>query len=584
MAGDGGRWRKGRTVRLKWLTQTAWALALAGSPAIGIGNDAEANAYFGDLHIHTRYSYDAYFFGTKGSPDEAYDFAKGKPLTVPSGEVIRLDRPLDFYAVTDHYFFLGQWWASANDPNHPYKDDPAVRRILENNDFGGAFRFPHDKVLVSDITTAWKDIQGAAARHNDPGKFTTFVGFEFTPEKDMDGQHRVVLFEGAKVPERLIGRIETLNPEDLWAWQDKHRADGIESLAIPHNMNLSGGRMFEGTYFDGSPLDLAYAEMRMRNEPLVEISQMKGTSDTHPFLSPNDEWANFEIRPFKLGPHALSNPSGSYLRDALKRGLVFAETLGVNPYQFGVVAASDTHAAGQTFTEENFTLQQGGRPAAERLGAVPVDETGVGFRETSSRYHSAAGLAGVWAEENTREAIYAAFRRKETFGTSGTRIKVRLTGGFDEMVRQGAEVTAGRGKPKFDAWAMADPMAAKLQRLQIIKGWVEDGEAKEKVYDVACSDGGRVDPETHRCPDNGARVDLASCGYDRELGAGELKATWVDDDYERGQHAFYYVRVLENPTCRWSTWAAVRAGTRPRPDLPRTIQERAWTSPIWVTP
>ncbi len=545
---------------------------------------AESNAYFGDLHVHTRYSYDAFFFGTKGSPDDAYDFAKGEPLTVPSGQVIQLDRPLDFYAVTDHYFFLGQWWASANDPDHPYKNDTEVQRILRSNDFGGAFRFPHEKVLERDIRTAWRDTQRAAARHNDPGKFTTLIGFEFTPEKDMDGQHRVVLFESERVPPLLIGRIETLNPEDLWAWQDRLRADGIESLAIPHNSNLSGGRMFEGTYFDGSPLTVAYAEMRMRNEPLVEIAQMKGTSDTHPFLSPNDEWANFEIRPFKLGPHASSRPSGSYVRDALKEGMVFAKRLGVNPYQYGIVAASDTHAAGQTYTEENFTLQQGGRRAATRIGAVPVDDAGVGFRETSSRFHSAAGLTGVWAEENTRTAIYAALRRKETFGTSGPRIKVRLSGGFEKKVHQGGGVTAGPGNPTFEAWALADPDGAKLERLQIIKGWVEDDRAHERVFDVACADGSEVDPETRRCTTNAVPLNTTTCAYDDEPGDAQLDATWVDDTYESGQYAFYYVRVLENPTCRWSTWAALRAGTRPRPDLPRTIQERAWTSPIWVKP
>jgi hypothetical protein len=542
------------------------------------------NAYFGDLHVHTRYSYDAFFFGTKGSPDDAYEFAKGKPLQMPSGEIAQLDRPLDFYGVADHYFFLGQWWASANDPNHPYKDDPEVRDIIKTRNFGRAFRFPHNRILEADIRTAWQDIQGAAARHNDPGTFTTFIGFEFTPEKDMNGQHRVVVFEGTRVPELLIGRAETLNPEDLWDWMDRHRADGIESLAIPHNTNLSGGRMFEGTYFDGSPLDAAYAEKRMRNEPLVEITQKKGTSDTHPFLSPNDEWANFEIRPFKLGPHSLSNPSGSYVRDAWLRGIKFADTQGFNPYQHGVIGSSDTHSAGETYTEENYSLQNGGLVFAQRSGSVPVDEAGVGFRETSSRYHSAGGLAGVWAPENTREAIYAAFRRKETFGTSGTRIKVRLQGGFGDGVPQGRDVTAGRGKPKFEAWAMADPMAAKLQRLQIVKGWVEDGQAMEQVFDVACSDGLKVDPGTHRCPSNGATVNVATCEFDKASGASELKTTWQDSSYAAGQRAFYYVRVLENPTCRWSTWDAIRTGTTPRPDLAVTIQERAWTSPIWVNP
>ncbi|MCZ6887110.1 MAG: DUF3604 domain-containing protein [Gammaproteobacteria bacterium] len=567
-----------RNLRCAALLSACW-LAAAG------GGAERNNAYFGDLHIHSRYSYDAFFFGTKGSPDDAYEFAKGGPLTVPSGEVIRLDRPLDFYAVTDHYFFLGQWWASANDPNHPYKHDAAVQEIIKTRNFRGAFLFPHDRVLEADIKTAWQDIQGAAARHNDPGTFTTFVGFEFTPEKNMDGQHRVVIFEGDRVPELLIGRIETLNPEDLWDWQDKHRADGIESLAIPHNTNLSGGRMFENTYFDGSPIDAAYAERRMRNEPLVEITQMKGTSDTHPFLSPNDEWADFEIRPFKLGPRARSNPSGSYVRDALRRGITLAEQLGINPYRYGIVGASDTHAAGQTYTEENFTVQQGGRVAAQRLGSVPVDEAGVGYRETSSRYHSAAGLTGVWAAENSRKAIYAALRRRETFGTTGPRIKVRLAGGFDEMVPQGHEVEAsGKGQPRFEAWALADPAGAKLQRLQVIKGWVEDGDTHERVLDVACSDGLKVDARTQRCPDNGASVDTTTCKFDQGIGDGQLKAAWMDADYTPGQRAFYYVRALENPTCRWSTWDAIRAGTSPRPDLPLTIQERAWTSPIWVTP
>ena len=568
---------------IQWTATRGSVLMLMCLAAMAVMADTR-NAYFGDLHIHTRYSYDSFFFGTVASPDDAYEFAKGKPMVTPAGATIQLHTPLDFYAVTDHYFFLGQWWASKHDPDHPYRDDPVVQDIIVRNDFGDAFRFPHDRVLEADLKTAWKDIQGAAARHNDPGTFTTFIGFEFTPEKNMDGQHRVVIYRGTRVPELLIGRIETLNPEDLWDWMDRHRADGIEALAIPHNTNLSGGRMFEGTYFDGSPMDVAYAERRMRNEPLVEIAQMKGTSDTHPFLSPNDEWAEFEIRPFKLGPHARSDPKGSYVRDALLRGLEFDERLGVNPYRYGIVAASDTHIAGQTYSEEAFTMQYGAHAPVERFGSVPVDGAVLAYRETSSRYHSAAALAGVWAPENTREAIYEALRRRETFGTSGPRIKVRLTGGFRTPVAQGAEVTAGEGKPSFQAWAMADPAGAKLQRLQIVKGWLEDGRGREQVFDVACSDGLAVDPQTHRCPDNGAVVDVANCAYAPEPGAAQLEAAWEDAGYEPGQRAFYYVRVLENPTCRWSTWDAIRAGTSRRPDLPATIQERAWSSPIWVRP
>ena len=342
--------------------------------------------------------------------------------------------------------------------------------------------------------------------------------------------------------------------------------------------------MFEGTYFDGTPLDRTYAETRMRNEPLVEISQTKGTSDTHPFLSPTDEWAGFEIRPFKLGPYALSQPSGSYLRDALRKGMVFQATLGINPYQYGIIAASDNHAGGQTYSEQAYTLSRGGRAAAESLGVVPVDKAGRGFRETAARYHSASGLTGVWAEENTRAAIYAALKRRETFGTSGTRIKVRLTGGFDQRAAQGLEIAAQSGQLTFDAWALADPEAAKLQRLQMIKGWVEKGESKERVFDIACAGDRPVDPNSHRCPENDAWVDTSTCAYGAESGAAELSTTWTDPFYQPDQHAFYYLRALENPTCRWSTWAAVRAGTTPRPDLPLTIQERAWSSPIWISP
>ena len=229
-------------------------------------------------------------------------------------------------------------------------------------------------------------------------------------------------------------------------------------------------------------------------------------------------------------------------------------------------------------------MRDGERAGALRFGSVPLDEAGIGYRETSARYHSAAALAGVWAPENTREAIYEAFRRRETFGTSGPRIKVRLTGGFETPVAQGAEVVAGEGKPTFRAWAMADPAGAKLQRLQIVKGWLEEGRGREQVFDVACSDGLAVDSTTHRCPDNGAKVDPTTCSYDPELGAAQLEANWEDARYEPEQRAFYYVRVLENPTCRWSTWDAIRAGSPRRPDLPATIQERAWSSPIWVRP
>ena len=546
----------------------------------------EKTALFGDLHVHTRYSYDAFFFGTLASPDDAYRFAQGEPIDHPAGIRLQLDRPLDFYAVTDHAYFLGQWWAIKTNPDHPLADDPAATRIAFARTtaeraaaFGRAFRFPWDKLSVDDMKTAWRDIQGAAARHYRPGEFTTFVAFEFTPEPNMDGLHRNVIFRGTRVPDTLLSRIDTLNPELLWDWMDRHRENGIESLAIPHNMNLSNGRMFEMTTFSGAPLDAAYAEQRQRNEPLVEITQVKGTSDTHPFLSPNDEWADFEIAPYKLGGFNKSKPQGSYVRDAWQRGLLLEER-GFNPYRFGVVGASDTHHAGERFDESKFVGKVGDFSSSPiSRGSIALADGG--YRETASRYYGSSGLAGVWATANDRESIFAAFRRKETFATSGPRIQLRLTAAaLDRHAVQGGELRAS-ASPVFTLHAIADPMGrAKLARLQIIKGWTENGVAHETVVDVACSDG--ATPNAGRCPDNGARVDVRTCAVSAGVGDAELTAAWTDPDFDVAHRAFYYARVLQNPICRWSTWDAIRKHQRPRPDLPATIQERAWSSPIWV--
>jgi hypothetical protein len=363
--------------------------------------------------------------------------------------------------------------------------------------------------------------------------------------------------------------------------------------------------MFALTSFGGDPLDGAYAEQRMRNEPLVEVTQTKGTSEVHPFLARNDEWADFEILPFRTGNFEKSAPWGSYVREAYMNGLDLEERAGFNPYRFGLIGSSDTHNAGGSFDESKFFSVSGvadGTPTMR--GSVPV--TGEGwfgsYVSLFSRYFGASGLAGVFAEENTRDSIYAALRRKETFGTSGPRLRVRLFAGYgypDDLatradgiamayaggVAMGGDLEARRGvRPRFLAQAWKDPVGTSLQRLQIVKGWVEDGEARQAVYDVACSDDLAVDPTTHRCPDNGARVDLADCSTSADVGAAELTTVWDDPDFDPQQRAFYYVRVLENPTCRWSTWDAVRAGVPPRAELPATLQERAWTSPIWYRP
>ena len=580
------------------------------------GYNTERNAYFGDLHVHTMYSFDAFIFGTTSSPDDAYEFAKGGTLTHPAGFDMSLDTPLDFYGVSDHAFYLGVLRQMA-DPSTEISKHPAAAGMSTlggSDDRGSKFRAilafmgsgRGEEINDPSIRKeAWDDIVASANRHNDPGNFTAFVAYEYTASTTDSGNlHRNVIFRDDIAPALPFSRLDSSNPEDLWAWMDNNRANGIESLAIPHNSNGSNGSMFMLTDNAGRPIDDAYANLRMRNEPLVEITQVKGTSDTHPALSPNDEWADFEIMPFRIATSLYSEPNGSYVRQAYLNGLKMQAEGGVNPYKLGVIGSSDTHNASYAGDEDDYWSKVGLRDADGVLrGSVPLSEpraNGELYADTYFNTWGAAGLAGVWAEENTRAAIYDAFRRKETFGTSGTRMKVRFFAGNDlpELddedligkaygggVPMGGDLIANAAEnPSFIAWVAKDPNSASLQRLQIIKGWVEDGEAQELVFDVACSDGGSIDPTSHRCADNGAQVNLSDCSISEGLGAAELKARWQDPSYDPNQHAIYYVRALENPTCRWSTWDAIRAGVAPRSDLPATIQERIWSSPIWITP
>ena len=576
------------------------------------------NVYFGDLHTHTNFSYDAFLNGTRATPDDAYRYAQGEPLTHAAGFEIQLGRPLDFFAVTDHASFLGMLPAML-DPGQEASRHPGAelaRRIaageLTGAERGAAYADirahtlgTRDGLLDLDVVrSAWRETIAAAERHNDPGRFTTFIAYEFTGSPENQNLHRNVIFRGSAAPEVPFSRLDSFNPEALWAWMDRNREAGMEALAIPHNSNGSNGLMFRLATYAGEPLDAAYAETRTRNEPLVEITQTKGTSDTHPALSPNDEWADFEIWSYRIGGGTTpSQPSGSYVREAYLNGLRLEEERGINPFRFGLVGATDNHAGSGAPTESDY-FTAGGRP--QRGASIPFDPP----RPDGSLYSAsplgairgASGLTGVWAEENTRESIYDAFRRKETFATTGPRIRVRFFAGYDYAddlagdpdlvaaayaggVAMGGELTApGDRVPRFLVWASRDPASNPLARLQVIKGWVDAGEAHERVYDVACSDGMSVDPETHRCPDNGAAVDLGTCTASDDAGDAELRTLWADPDFDPAHRAIYYVRALENPSCRWSTWEAVRAGVEPRPDLPATIQERAWSSPIWVTP
>ena len=600
------------------------------------------SAFFGDLHVHTKFSFDAYAFGTLATPYDAYRFAKGEAIDHPAGFEIQLKQPLDFYAVTDHAMFLGVVEAAAdtttafskldvaiplNDMNAP--DNRGIMSLLPRlNAFGtfipgmlsGLRDQSIDREQVLDITrSAWRDTIEAADLFNDPGHFTTFVAYEYTSSSDDRGNlHRNVIFKGSdRIPAVPFSRFHSQNPEGLWDWMDGLREQGIESLAIPHNSNGSNGQMFKLVDWAGNPIDNAWAERRIRNEPLVEITQIKGTSETHPMLSTTDEWANFEIMPFRVATMMPSEPAGSYVRDALRRGLALERQGIKNPYDFGVIGSSDTHNAGESFDESTYVSKLGllsNRP--KMRGSIPLNAIealvvglaapdtkkevdGQSYIETATPTYGASGLAAVWAEENTREAIYEAFRRKETFATSGPRIQVRFFAGYGlslelldspegiarayaRGVTMGGDLEAeSDGEPGFLLSALADALGAPLQRMQIIKGWLNaEGETFERVYDVACSGDAAIDPKTHRCPDNGASVDLSDCSYSRTEGVGQLRAFWRDPDFNPNERAFYYARVLENPTCRWSTWDAIRAGVSPRPDLAATIQERAWSSPI----
>jgi hypothetical protein len=605
-------------------------------------DNADRKAYFGDLHVHTTYSFDAFAFGTLATPYDAYRYAQGESSNHPGGFAVQLRQPLDFYAVNHHAMLLRQVRESANTGSDFSKT--AVAQPLHNlnapdtmgldsigwrrETFSTFLPAVGQALLAGDIEqsqvddvarSAWADTVRAADRYNRPGEFTTFAAYEYTSSSDDRGNlHRNVIFRGTqKLPAVPFSRFHSQNPEGLWDWMDGLREQGIESLAIPHNSNGSNGQMFKMVDWAGNPIDDAYADRRLRNEPLVEITQVKGTSDTHPSLSTRDEWADFEIMPFRVATTLPSAPPGSYVRDAYLRGLQLADEGVANPYRFGLIGSSDTHTAAISEDESNFfakiglldsnAVLRGSVPIPEKVlenfvstrGETYVDDEGRNFATGAVETWSASGLAAVWAESNTREAIYDAFRRRETFATSGPRLRVRLFAGYDysadmlsahDMAERAyaGGVTMGndlvpRGDrvPRMLAWATRDPASAALQRLQIIKGYRRNGESHEEVYDVACSDGLQVDPQTHRCPDNGARVDISNCATTQGVGASELKALWTDPDFDPSQRAFYYVRVLENPTCRWSTWDAVRAGSAPRPDLHKTIQERAWSSPIW---
>lgn len=574
----------------------------------------ENNAYFGDVHVHTGWSFDGFTNGSKTTPSDAYAWAQGRPITGSGGPDMQIKTPLDFYMVSDHAEMMGIFNQMAN-PDSPLSKTELAKGVLSpdanvrlqtfNKVLNDMSKGTLDPMLTDTkfAHNVWLDIVNAADENYIPGKFTTFAGFEWTSNPQKRNLHRVVVFrDTAHLPDMALSAIDNDDPEFLWKWMDEQRAKGATLFAIPHNGNASDGLMFDLVKRDGKPIDAAYNKKRAENEPLYEITQIKGTSETTPFLSPTDEFAGFELWNYTLSAdfERPSHPKGSYARQALLDGMSQAQSGAGNPFKYGFIGDSDTHNAAATNEEFNFTGKFAfENNAKERLTGLPGAPAG---QIQQIQEFSSGGLAGVWAPQNTREAIYDAMQRKETFGTSGTMMKVRFFGSFDytkedinksdfvkiayaKGVPMGSDLKPGTGKaPTFLVMAMKDPKSGNLDRIQIVKGWLDkSGKQHEKIYDVVWSGERQIDAKG-KLPAVGNSVDAKTATYTNDIGAAQLAIGWTDPDFKAGERAFYYARVLEIPTPRWNTYDAARLNMAPLSKVPATIQERAWSSPIWYTP
>jgi hypothetical protein len=588
---------------------------------------------FGDVHVHTGLSADAGGAGTRLMPREAYRFARGEQVTSNTGQPVKLLQPYDFFAVTDHTDGMGVITdILAGTPN--IMADPYGREL--NAAFNKGGKAASDAVIdmiarfsQGELSSAlnyqpgnpayqstWERIVSAGEEFNQPGVFTTMFGFEWTSLVKGNNLHRIVLMRDGTdralqvVPYTTTKPQGSTDPRDLWAWmQNWEQTTGGDILAIPHNGNLSNGWMFSLVdNFDGDkPFDAEYATSRARWEPIVEVTQMKGDGEAHPLLSPEDEFANFET--WDLGNLDLSEKKttamlpGEYARSALKRGLELDASLGVNPYKFGMIGSTDTHTGLSTIREDNFfskfpTYEP--RPERATHASRPSPKTGLSRQGWK---YAAEGAVAVWARENSRGAIFDAMEKKEVYATTGPRIRVRFFGGYDfvaEDIKHRDLAWIGYGKgvpmgsdltkspkakaPTFLVYAQRDPMGANLDRIQVIKGWLDkDGMAQEKVYDVAWS-GERRPGADGRVPAVGSTVDLELANWTNTIGAPDLGTVWTDPDFDPAQEAFYYARVIAIPTPRWTAFDQARFEIELPGDIPLTVQDRAYTSPIWYAP
>ena len=587
--------------------------------------DFPDSVYWGDTHLHTDYSMDAGAFGNRLGLDEAYRFARGEQVTSSSGQAVRLSRPLDFLVIADHSdnmgFFPDLYAGKSFILSDPTGKD-WYERIKKGEGVGVALeliglfsqgKFPSTLVYTPDSApyrAAWDATVEAAERFNDPGKFTAFIGYEWTSLIKGNNMHRVVVYRdggdkgGKLVPYTTYPPQGSNNPRDLWKWMQHYEKEtGGRVLAIPHNGNLSNGIMFPlEAQYDGKLLDKEYVETRARREPLYEVTQIKGDGEAHPYLSPNDEFADYETWDIgNLDGSQAKTPdmlAGEYAREALKRGLLLEAKLGTNPYQFGMIGSTDSHTSLSTSEENNFFGKHAGAEPSPTRMTHPFMKTESGT--IMGWQQVASGLAAVWARSNTREAIFDAMERKEVYATTGSRMFVRFFGGwsytkadinsrepafagYDKGVPMGGTLSK-RPKdakaPTFMVFALRDPIGGNLDRIQIIKGWLEGGKTMEKVYDVVWS-GDRKPGANGKLPPVGDTVDAATASWTNTIGASELATVWTDPHFDPKQKAFYYARVLEIPTPRWSTYDAYRFNV-PIPDgAPVSTQERAYTSPIW---
>lgn len=582
--------------------------------------------YWGDTHLHTRYSSDSGMIGNKLGPNEAYAFAKGEQVTTSTGQLAKLIRPLDFLVISDHAENLGlaPYISEGNPDLLATEIGKRWYDMVNNGQRYEAFREWAESLANGDLIdsskmqrSVWERQIDAAERHNQPGVFTSLIGFEWTSLNSIEvpsNLHRVVIFkdDGDKVGKVLpFSSFDSPDPEDLWEWMAQYEDDtGGSVLAIPHNGNLSNGLMFDTETLSGKPMTKEYAETRMKWEPLYEVTQIKGDGEAHPFLSPNDEFADYGTwdKADILGnvPKTEDMLAHEYARSALQLGLKLEDELGVNPFKFGMIGSSDSHTGLASTREENYWGKFAGtEPMPDRWEHYVVESfSGDDALSTFAYEELASGLAAVWARENTREGLFEGMQKKETYATTGTRITVRFFGGWDygaddifrpdaveigytKGVSMGSDLPSqgGASAPTFMFGAMKDPWSGNLDRIQVVKGWVDaDGNLKERIYDVACADD-RAITAKGECDGNvGNTVNEKEAIYLNNIGDAELRAVWTDPEFDPSLRAVYYARVLEIPTPTWQAHDQEFFEMEMKGEIPLTHQERAYTSPIWFTP